>query len=151
MSIKQNGNKIILIMCAVLLTSTLTGCPARDDWSYSELPNEYMIMRVNGGDVQFGKVENQQYVKRIDRYVIAFSYGERYIGIQQIPIESPYSEMINVEELDQSKLEYYLIDSETDVIYGPWTLYEYNNELEECEISDMCEWISTDSRPNGAE
>ncbi len=151
MFIKRNGNKVIVSLCLVLLITVLTGCPAVEDWSYNELPNDYTIMRVNSTDVQFGKTENQQYEKKLERYVIAFSYGERYIGIQRIPIEAPYSEVIKVEELDESKVEYYLIDSETDVIYGPWTLDEYNEGLDRFGVLDMCEWISTYSRPDGAE
>ena len=148
---KRNGNKALMIIGMALLAILLTGCPGINDWSYNDLPNQYIIMKINSGDIQVGKLDEQGYEKRIiDRYVISFCYNSQYIGIQRISVDLPYHDVKTFEDLDQSKVAYYLIDSETDTVWGPLTIDEYNRELETNRIFDMCEWISTASRPSGA-
>lgn len=142
----RNGSKTILAACLVLVLLLLTGCPGFSDWEY-DLPNDYMIIRVNSQDIQFGKGDEEQYTRLIDRYIVSFCFSDRYIGLQRIPIDTPYNELFRVEELDRSNIEFYLIDSETGTTYGPWTAAEYDEQIKILSVSGMSAWQSTSSNP----
>ncbi len=87
----------------------------------------------------------------IDRYVQAFCYNDRYIGLEHLrELVDPEEPDELYPELDTSNPEYYLIDSEQDVIYGLYTKDEYMKQMKELHISEMGEWIPTVPKPEGA-
>lgn len=126
----------------------LTGCPAFTDWEYNDLPNDYAISRVNVQNIQLNKESDGLYRKVVDKFIIAFCYNSRYIALQRVPIDNTNTEMFDVEKIYASNPEYYLIDSETDTVYGPLTIKEYEEQIINLHIENMCEWISTDANPN---
>lgn len=137
------NSRWLIVFVAILLTISITACGGLGDWTFDDLPGEgYEITRFNGQDISLDKSGKTV----IDRYIIAFCYDTKYIGVQRIPIHTPYNEIFNVEDLDFSTLEYFLVDTQTDIIYGPCTQDEYANYLDEFNISEMTEWIVTDGR-----
>lgn len=147
MNIKQNGNRNWLnVLVMLILLMSMTACAGLNDWTIDDLPGEgYAIMRINGQDIALVKSER----KVIERYIVAYSYDTRYIGLQRIPIDLAYNEYFDVHDLDFSKLEYYLVDSQTEVIYGPCTQDEYAAYLEEFNIPEMTKWKLTNSELGG--
>ena len=141
----ENRNRLGVLVMLFLLVS-MTACAGQGDWTINDLPGEdYAIMRLNGQDISFVKSERTV----IERYIVAFCYDARYIGLQRIPIDSAYNEPFDVRDLDDSTWEYYLVDTQTNVIYGPCTQEEYSAYLEELKIRGMLEWMPTDSEFEG--
>lgn len=54
-------------------------------------------------------------------------------------------------DLYDAEILYYLVDTSTDEVHGPYTLDEYEKCVEELEINDPSDWIKTVPRPEGAE
>ena len=127
---KQNGNSVLRILSFLIILSSIvilfTGCfGGVGDWAYS-LPNGYEIWRVNSENVVFGKNEGDHFEQEIDRYVISFCHNDRYIGLIRLPMDDiPRDESIDIETVDRSNSEYYLVDSKKDIIFGPYTENEY--------------------------
>lgn len=149
MYIRHLGSKAGIMLAVIGLIITLTSCPAVEDWSYSDLPNEYEIWHINTHDIALGKMDGEHvFRKTIDEYVTSFCYNTKYIGVQAVQIDPvlPYEE-INIEALNPK---YYLLDSAEDIVYGPYTENEYLEQLERIGIVDMCGWMATVPRPDGA-
>lgn len=147
MNTKQGGNNNWLkVLVMLILLMSMTACAGLGDWTINDLPGEdYAIMRINGQDIAFVKSDR----KVIDRYIVAFCYDTRYIGLKRIPIDLAYNECFNIHDLDLSKLEYYLVDSQTDVIYGSCTQDEYATYLDKFNITEMTDWVLTNSELEG--
>lgn len=141
MNIKQSGNSNWLkVLVMLILAMSMTACGGLGDWTFDDLPGEnYEIIRFNGENIVLAKSEKTV----IERYIVAFCYDTKYIGLKRIPIDLPYTEHFSVDELDFSKLEYYLVDSQTDVTYGPCTQEEYDTYLDEFHITEMSDWLPT--------
>lgn len=152
---KQNGNSVLRILSFLIILSSIvilfTGCIGGvGDWEYS-LPNDYEIWRVNSQTVVFGKNEGDHFEQEIERFVISFCHNDRYIGLIRIPMDDiPYNELIDIETMDRSNSEYYLVDSKKDIICGPYTENEYIKQCNNFGVHDMCEWIETITKPENA-
>ena len=140
MNLLQNGSKAIIATYLFAVLLLLTACPGQNDWEYDNLPGDYSITKLNSQDVSFCSKDGQ---RLIDRYITAFCYNSQFIGLQRVPINTPYNELFDSKIWDDSKPEYYLIDTATDAIYGPWSVDNYYKEIEKYGISEMCEWIAT--------
>lgn len=123
----------------MVLLFNLTAC-GLGDWGY-ELPGGYEIERLNSVDIVFTK--NGSFV--VERYIISFCFEERYIGLQRYPVNGPYDADFDIREVDTSNPEFYLVDSRADIVYGPLTREEYDEHIIDFGITDMGEWIDTDS------
>ena len=127
MSTRRNGinfTKTVVFLISVLIL-TLTGCAGNGDWAYDDLPDDYSIWRINSQDIQFGKSSGNILTPVVGRYIIAFCHDDQYIGLQRIPLEKQYRGGSDIKALVKSNPEYYLIDSDTDFLYGPMTYAEY--------------------------
>lgn len=151
MYIKRSGRDVLLIG-ALILTLMLTSCGGLQDWIYDKLPNGYEIWRVNSQDIGLCKREGDSTELKIDRYITAFCYNDSYIGIQRLMIDEsiPYAD-VNIEEMDQSNPSYYLVDAANDLIMGPYTAEEYDDQIKALNIQALCDWIKTVPKPEGAE
>ena len=176
MSIIPNGNKKHLVATLLLLltiTLTLTSCFAGLlDWQYL-LPNNYRVSRVNDDAIIFSKITQlnpQLSDLKLDRFILSFCYNDAYIGLKRIPLDEvsrgvffeiqKYNdsdeEFCLVDEDDGNIIygpyvaEYYLVDAFNDSIYGPYSKEEYEAKCNELNVGSMCEWINTDSKPEGA-
>ncbi|MCI8332874.1 MAG: DUF3997 domain-containing protein [Clostridiales bacterium] len=135
-----------------MLVCCLTSCgPGLNDWTYDLLPGDYEVWHVNSNTIDLGKRHGNSLTTMIDRYVLAFCYNDVMIGVQQIVIdEDPQGRVLDMNQVDKSHPDYYLIDAETDTVYGPYSAEEYESQVEALEATDMCDWILTVPRPDGA-
>lgn len=133
------------LLCILpILGMLLSGClgPGTSDWSYA-LPNGYEIWRVNSRSIHCLKVKGSGGTAVLDQYVSAFSYGQQYVGLQCVAVPEDLNETI-----DTSDPTYYLLDTSTGSVTGPYTQEEYAAETGELE--SMCDWIPTRPAPEGA-
>lgn len=138
------GNKVKLAVLISVLAAMLSACPGLNDWTYDALPNGYEIWRVNSQDITFGRREGNELKCVIPRYIIAFCNNDRYIGLQRVAMDSiPYDEIVNIEELDISDPEYYLVDAQHGAVYGPFTKAAYLSKIKELDVGEMTDWTST--------
>lgn len=157
MYIKQKGSRIIrliVLIIAILIALLiailmLAFSQAFQDWTYDKLPNGYVIDRVNSENIRLNKGDSSDL--RIDRYILEFCYNDSYIGIKRLMIDEnlPYQEA-HIEDMDASNPSYYLVDTVNDVVMGPYTAEEYENQIEALKIDTMCDWIKTVPMPEGA-
>jgi hypothetical protein len=169
-----------IIVTIILFAFIVMGCgPGPGDWAY-ELPNGYEVWRVNTQCVRIGIADYDANGKKTDGIshvlpnsgmpestVVQFCYDDRYVGAQVILREHFYSYYANsysnrdIPENDENgnpmprnrsavPISYYIIDTEENIIYGPYTTSgEYVLELEEMGIERM-DWIETYYEPEGA-
>ena len=159
MYIKRNGSRIIrliVLIIAILIALLiailmLAFSQAFQDWTYDKLPNGYEIWRINSEDISLLKTDGDSSDLRIDRYILEFCYNDSYIGIKRLMIDEnlPYQEA-HIEDMDPSNFSYYLVDTVNDVVMGPYTAEEYENQIEALKIDTMCDWIKTVPKPEGA-
>ena len=152
MNTRPNGNnmlKSLLCFCLLLILMLQTSCGGVGDWSY-DLPNNYQILRVNSNSVVFGKYEDL-FERKLDRYIVSFCFNDCYIGLERIPLDDiPPDQQIDIKKFDRTNSEYYLMDSANDLLYGPYSKDDYNEQCNDLGINDMCEWIETIIKPEGA-
>ena len=151
MYIKQNGSRITRLIALLIAMLMLTSCQAFQDWTYDKLPNGYEIVRINSEDIELEKVDGDWSYIKIDRYILEFCYNDSYIGIKRLMIDEnlPYREA-HIEDMDASNFSYYLVDTVNDVVMGPYTAEEYENQIEALKVDAMCDWIKTVPMPEGA-
>ena len=152
MYIKRNGSRItrlIVLLIAILIALLiailmLASGQAFQDWTY-------VIVRVNSEDIELDKADGDSLDIKIDRYILEFCYNDSYIGIKRLMIDEnlPYQEA-HIEDMDASNPSYYLVDTVNDVVMGPYTAEEYENQIEALKIDTMCDWIKTVPMPEGA-
>ena len=137
------GNKCRIICLLVITSLLLAGCfGGISDWTY-ELPNNYAIVRVNSQTVVFGK-NADTFEQILSRYIIAYSFNDTYIGLKRIPMDNvPQDSLFDVNEIDMSHSEYYLIDTTKEQIFGPYTYDEYIELSMQLDIGTMSDWIDT--------
>ena len=130
----------------------LTSCFAGlQDWIYDKLPNGYEIWRINSQDIALVKRNGDSTNIKMERYILEFCYNDSYIGIKRLMIDEDISyQNVKIEDMDKSNPSYYLVDALNDVIMGPYTVGEYEEQIEAMEIEVMCDWIKTVPKPEGA-
>lgn len=144
------------IICVLLFFSSLLGFlpvgfgpGGMGDWAYDQLPNGYEIWRLNSSNIQLVKDGGSTII--LDGYILEFCDNDSYIGIKYISTDEMISQgQAGVENMDTSNPEYYLIGSQNDAVFGPFTADDYQNQLEIHQIHDMCDWIPTVPTPKGA-
>lgn len=121
------------------------------DWTYNNLPNNYVIVRFNSNDINFGLESSENsYQKIIDRYIVAFCFNSQYICLQRINMDSiPYDEHIDITKYSESDLEYYIVDSTSGSVYGPLSKTEFEANFSTLQITNICDWIKTTPKPKG--
>lgn len=150
----------LLLILSLIGCLVLSSCAGLSDWEYV-LPNDYVVVRVNGSCIDFGKLDENGSSIEIDRYIIEFCYNESFIGLKRFPL--PFNPNENPERekaffgsdpnhleynYKESDLEYYLVNAFADEIYGPYTAAEYNEKCKDLGVGEMCDWINTASNPN---
>ena len=127
---------------AVMLTAVLlAGCtgfgPGLGDWKYP-LPNNYSIWRINGQSIVFGIESDHVLEETITGYVAAFCYGERFVGLQ---VRETYSARAAT---------FWLADTETGETQSAENVRAFHRLCKSCGANDLCDWLETDSAPDGA-
>lgn len=135
--------QILWKTCVVMLLFTLTGCDpgeGRGDWSM-DLYSGYDITKVNSRGIVIGN--NSGYV--IQQYfVTGFQAKEPYVCLRGIPIKDTW---ISDEELKENKKVYYLLNTDTDVVAGPFaTFEELRVHCETVSVIVKDQWIDIDRK-----
>ena len=79
------------------------------------------------------------------------SYDDRYIGAKRAVFDENLSPKdVDQELINSSPVEFYLIDTLNDTVYGPHTETEYQDKCKFLNIGDLNNWIKTVPRPEGA-
>jgi hypothetical protein len=118
---------------------------SNNDWSY-ELPNNYVIWRVNSRKIICGKKETENSVSNIGgNYVTKFRYNEQYVCLQCADVSGGLSE-----DIDESNPQYYIVDTMNDKVVGPLLEEKFEEELDELKDIILSPWISTIPKPDEA-
>lgn len=122
----------------------VTGCTKDQNWMYS-LPNEYAIDRSNVETIQLVKEENGEKEVVVSQYITGFVLlNDRYVYLQTA------RNYTNDEDTSNVIVLYYLVDSETDAVTGPFTLDNRDVILENIGVTEAPTLIQTGSMPDGA-
>lgn len=109
------------------------------------LPNEYAIDRSNVETIQLVKEENGEKEVVVSQYITGFALlNDRYVYLQTA------RNYTNDEDTSTVIVLYYLVDSETDAVTGPFTLDNRDVILENIGVTEAPTLIQTGSMPNGA-
>ena len=128
----------------LLLLVIVTGCTKDQNWMYS-LPNEYAIDRSNVETIQLVKEENGEKEVVVSQYITGFALlNDRYVYLQTV------RNYTNDEDTSTVIVLYYLVDSETDAVTGPFTLDNRDVTLENIGVTEAPTLIQTGSIPDGA-
>lgn len=130
--IQQHGKRLVsIILCFCLLC--LGGCTGSSDLYYS-LPNGYAVTRINGSQIviiynnDWRSEQGQEWDGRIvltNYFVKGFCYNESYIGLFGTRTEASSA---TSQEITSGAIQYYLIDSRTREILGPYATQEDFNK-----------------------
>lgn len=135
----------LLFSSCMLLHLVLPDDPGSRDWK-CVLINNYQIAELSAGKIILGKIDDEGIGEIvIEPCVIAYCVNEKYIGIQQ----KEYSDSQQAVEESISP-DYYLVDTVSNDVFGPYTQYEYEQKCTELDIYGMGEWIPTSPRPEDA-
>ena len=144
------------LFLSILLIGLLLLCGCSLDESddlYYALPNGYFVSRINSKQIAISWDKNWESnpdsmcgVTAIKKYFVkGFCYNERYIGLYGTHTQLDYA---TDDEIKAGTIHYYLIDTKSRVVYGPFSEpSDYTKVLEENECEDICEWFETKEYP----
>ncbi len=148
--------KIISMLLLVCITTFFSGCGI-GDYEYI-MSNGFRIVRVNSERIVLSaekciyefttKNGNKGLTScAVENYINEFCYNEQYIAVKQFDPEKLDFE--NFELNDFSNPAYYLVDTVSTNIYGPYkSQEEFEFACNELNVAGFCEWTSTRSDPN---
>lgn len=134
-------NRILIILGIIIFCFMLSMIiPVKNKtWTYS-LPNHYVVGKISNDKVIIGKYINKKLVTKKDNlnigvseYVEAFATDQQYI----------YARCINSK--NDIAVDYYIIDSSLEKVYGSYELEGFLDKLKELELSNEIEWITSSS------
>lgn len=109
------------------------------------LPNEYAILRSDVEKVQLVREENGEKEVVVSQYITGFALlNDRYVYLQTA------RNYTNDEDTSTVIVLYYLVDSKTDAVTGPFTLDNRDVILESIGVTEAPTLIQTGSMPDGA-
>ena len=128
--------------CSLIMSSNWN---PRGDW---ELPlcNGYYIFRTSSRDICVVHERDNykdSFEDIIDSYITCFRYNSRYIAVRRLVV-ADRALLDDIQSVDTEAADYYLIDAETDTIYGPFAEKEdFERACKEQNVGDLGEWIPT--------
>ena len=141
-----------ILLTALLLLLSLSSCiriGGAGDWTF-DLPGGYTVMRFNNLCIKV--IKDRATV--VGEYIEAFCFGETYVGVKRIPFDFESGRHEDIDHVPtaypDTEREYYLLDTASGTVYGPYTAEEFTARCEELTVTDLCDWISTDGWPDGA-
>lgn len=111
-------------------------------WVYEDLPNNYIIEKKSETKMIVGKKDKDKIViKRedkeigLEKYIAEFSYSNNYITLKCASTNK---------ETNSIDVEFYIIDSKNEDIYGPYNLESTYLEVKEKIVTEeLSDWIKT--------
>ncbi len=144
---------LILIFGVVFLS----GCfgPGINDWDFS-LPNNYSIWHINSNQIELVLEDSSNDASATpvleDKFVVGFLYNENYVGVKAVNqsyIDSKKSDGLKIKDIVKEEiLEYYILDTFTGKIYGPYNVKQFDAELDKLGATNMSVWYNTDQNPS---
>lgn len=141
-----------ILLTALLLLLPLSSCiriGGAGDWTF-DLPGEYTVVRVNNLCIKV--IKDRTTV--IEGYIEAFCFGKTHVGVKRITFDFESGRHEDIDHVPtaypDTEREYYLLDTASGTVYGPYTAEEFTARCEELTVTDLCDWISTDGWPDGA-
>ena len=147
MSIK----KYFILLSLMIVFFSCPACESgRGDWKF-QLPNDYLVYMSNSKNIsvvgnEYHEVDGIMTTTYIESHILEFCYDDRYVAAKRrVSTENQASN-----EVVSAHVVYYLLDTKTGAVYGPYELEEYEAQL--CLMDDitLCPWISTHTAPKGA-
>ena len=143
-SLKKSINVVLVFSILLIYLLNAVGCaPGLADWSYA-LPNDYELEHINAEEI----VLSRRHSKVIGAFIEEFWYSERWIGIKQI--KKLRKDNVNTNSDTYQTQQYYLVDAENCLVYGPFSYTEYMDSCELLDVQTSIEWIKTVPKPEGA-
>lgn len=127
--------KHLLLSCVVFLifiSFLFSSCigAGLSDWSY-RINDSYEIARSNSEEIKLCKIDGHIVVSE---YITDFCYNDKFVCVKRIIYNNP-----------DIPSQYFIIDMDTDKVYGPFVSQEdFNNEKERVGVGALSDWISTD-------
>lgn len=137
-------DRISRTFLAVLLLITLASCAGAGDWTYEDLPGDYLLIRANSRNIALLKRSGQGGTGTtiIPAYVSEISYTEQYIFVKHAAVPEEMDIPIDITEVD-----YYLIEVGTDTLCGPYDRDGFDMMCETLGIAPR-QWQKTTDLPN---
>ena len=146
---KRTAICFLLVFLLLLPLSSCIRIGGAGDWTF-DLPGEYTVMRFNNLCIKVIK----DGATVVGEYIEAFCFGETYVGVKRIPFDFESGRHEDIDHVPtvypDTEREYYLLDTASGSLYGPYTSEEFTARCEELTVTDLCDWISTDGWPDGA-
>ena len=146
---KRTAICFLLVFLLLLPLSSCIRIGGAGDWTF-DLPGEYTVVRVNNLCIKV--IQDRATV--VGEYIEAFCFGETYVGVKRIPFDFESGRHEDIDHVPtaypDTEREYYLLDTASGTLYGPYTAEEFTAECEKMAVTDLCDWISTDGWPDGA-
>lgn len=137
--------KFFILLLLMFCTVFLCGCPIVTEWDYA-LGNDYLISYWNSNKIICVKqTDENSYSRIVDDYVAKFCYNSEFVCLECIKAPEDISE-----ELDFSNPEFYIANMKTDQVFGPYTDSQYEMQLTQLHIINLCDWIDTTPMPDDA-
>ena len=146
---KRTAICFLLVFLLLLPLSSCIRIGGAGDWTF-DLPGEYTVMRFNNLCIKV--IQDGSTV--VGEYIEAFCFGETYVGVKRIPFDFESGRHEDIDHVPtaypDTEREYYLLDTASGTVYGPYTAEEFTARCEELTVTDLCDWSSTDGLPDGA-
>jgi hypothetical protein len=146
---KRTAICFLLVFLLLLPLSSCIRIGGAGDWTF-DLPGGYTVVRVNNLCIKV--IKDRATV--VGEYIEAFCFGETYVGVKRIPFDFESGRHEDIDHVPtaypDTEREYYLLDTASGTLYGPYTAEEFTARCEELTVTDLCDWISTDGWPDGA-
>ena len=122
---------IVLIVIAILVVPT-----KEDKWTYG-LPNHYVLSKIGKDNIIIGKyVDNKLVTKKDDKTIGISEYVEAF-GIDE---DYNYIYARTLTNKNDLEVNYYIIDSKEEKVYGSYELEGFLNKLEELKLDIEVQW-----------
>ena len=122
--------KIFLIIILIIFTFNLTGCfgPGMNDYTY-EMVNNYKVSKGSANGIVIYKDDYDFGIDyKVPEKVTKIAWDDNFILAEQTPL------IKNTQELDETKLYFWIINSITDDVYGPLSKEEFDSKCDELSI-----------------
>lgn len=136
-------SRILCVPLAVLsLSLLLSACSGTEDWEYDELPGDYEVWRINSKDISLCQPSEDGTTAQdiVGPYVDQIAFNERYIAAQQL---RPMNSDDLKKSLDDWKRFYYLLDTDTGDLLGPFDEAAFQDACAKIDAEDFPQWIKT--------
>ena len=123
---------IVVIIC-LILSLVISHLPMMGPG----LSDNYLMKGYEMGSIDGNPQIQKSRQVYVDGCIISTCYNDRYICAKQVDKVKDSLERVNKENP-----RYYILDTETESVYGPYSKEEFEEKLEEWNITDLTGWQS---------